>query len=406
MENEILKEIIKWIVNNKEWLFSGLGIIILGGVVKKFFFKNEPTLIHKQNVSENGMAVQAGRDVIIGIDEKRAREINAESLAIAKKDFSYEAEQKVADRVQKLEDRVMPRLYRIEGALQNFADPSFQVFLTKANKAAACTDRESDYDLLSELLIHRIEKKDSRKDQIGLNKAVEIVDQITDEALNGLTVFFAIEHYNPIANTLEFGLSILDNLYKKMPLSNLPTDNRWLEELDILDAVRLSPLGKLKKLEEYWAKKYSGFVAVGIKKEGDNWSEVTDMLEKCGLSQNSLVDNILLDEYALLPVIQKQNIDCLSQNLISIVDSSVTQIPITEDQKQTLHKIYSMYDKSGDLQNKVKNAFIKKLDSYESIKTVRTWWNSIPQAINVTSVGRVLAHVNAKRCDPSLPDLN
>ena len=92
--------------------------------------------------------------------------------------------------------------------------------------------------------------------------------------------------------------------------------------------------------------------------------------------------------------------------MISVVDGSVTQIPITEDQKQTLHKIYSMYDKSGDLQNKVKNAFIKKLDSYESIKTVRTWWNSIPQAINVTSVGKVLAHVNAKRCDPSLPDLN
>ena len=401
-----MEDVINWIRESKEWLFSGLGLAIVGGIIKVIFFKNKPAQIQKQKVSENGTAVQAGRDVIIGIDEKRAREINAESLAIAKKDFSYEAEQKVVERVQKLEDRVMPRLYRIEGALQNFADPSFQNFLFKMNKAAACTDRESDYDLLSELLIHRIEKKDSRKDQIGLNKAVEIVDQITDEALDGLTVFFAIEHYNPIADTLEFGLSILDNLYKKMPLSKLPTDNRWLEELDILDAVRLSSLEKLKKLEEYWAEKYSGFIAAGIKKEGNNWSEVTDMLEKCGLSQSSLVDNVLLNEYALLPVIQEQNIDHLSQNLISVVDGSVTQIPITEDQKQTLHKIYSMYDKSGDLQNKVKDAFITKLDSYESIKTVRSWWNSIPQAINVTSVGRVLAHVNAKRCDPSLPDLN
>lgn len=406
MENEILKEIIKWIVNNKEWLFSGLGIVILGWIIKKFFFKNDSTQIHEQKVSENGIAVQAGRDVIIGIDEKRAREINAESLAIAKKDFSYEAEQKVAERVQKLEDRVMPRLYCIEGALQNFADPSFQNFLIKMNKAAACTDRDSDYDLLSELLIHRIEKKNSRKDQIGLNKAVEIVDQITDEALDGLTVFFAIEHYNPIADSLEFGLSILNNLYEKMPLSNLPTDNRWLEELDILDAVRLSPLGKLKKLEEYWTEKYSGFVAVGIKKDGDNWSEVTDILEKCGLSQNSLVDNVLLEGYALLPVIQEQGIDNLSQNLISVVDGSVTRIPITKEQQQALHKIYSMYDKSGNLQNKVKEAFVKKLDSYEKIKIVRAWWNSIPQAIDVTSVGRVLAHVNAKRCDPSLPDLN
>ncbi|WP_143394557.1 LPO_1073/Vpar_1526 family protein [Fibrobacter intestinalis] len=406
MENEILKEIIKWIVNNKEWLFSGLGIIILGGVVKKFFFKNEPTLIHKQNVSENGMAVQAGRDVIIGIDEKRAREINAESLAIAKKDFSYEAEQKVADRVQKLEDRVMPRLYRIEGALQNFADPSFQVFLTKANKAAACTDRESDYDLLSELLIHRIEKKDSRKDQIGLNKAVEIVDQITDEALSGLTIFFAVSQYSPVAGFLDQGLSILDNLYNKLPLTNLPVSKDWLEELDVLDAVRVSSMGTLKKLEQYWSEKFTGFVTAGIKKNGDKWNDISNMLNNCGLSANFLITNTLLDDYVLIPVVDENAIDSFVQTRIVVPEGRMDFCPFSDEQKQVLHQIFSMYDKSPDLLNKVKNAFVEKLDSFEAIKTVRLWWNSIPHAITVTAVGRVLAHANAKRCDPSIPNLN
>lgn len=361
-----------------------------------------------QTAGDNAQQIQGQNVTIInqiGITEQRAREICSEMFAVAKRDLTFEAEKTALERVNKLEDRLMPKMHRIEGALENFADPSFQVFLTKANKAAACTDRESDYDLLSELLIHRIEKKNSRKDQVGLNRAVEVVDQITDEALSGLTMFFAVSQYNPVAGFLDQGLSILNNLYNKLPLSNLPTDNRWVEELDILDAVRLSSFGNLKKLEEYWTEEYSGFVAVGIRKNGSNWSEVIDILEKCGLSQNSLVDNILLEEYVLIPVIQELNIDNLSQKIIS-VDGSLSQIPITDEQKQALHKIYSMYDKSGDLQNKVRDAFVKKLDSYEAIKTVRTWWNSIPQAINVTSVGRVLAHVNAKRCDSSLPDLN
>jgi hypothetical protein len=300
---------------------------------------------HIQKAGDCSQQLQADViNVYNGITEARAKEINAESLAIAMRDFSYEAEQKVVERVRKLEDRVMPRLYRIEGALQNFADPSFQNFLIKANKAAACTDRELDYDLLSELLIHRIEKKDSRKAQIGLNKAVEIVDQITDEALNGLTVFFVIGQYTPIANTLEKGLSVLNNLYTRLPLSGLPSGLRWLEDLDILDAVRINSFGELKKLEQFWADIFPGFVTAGIKKDGDKWVEVTNLLKECNLPINVLTDNVLLEGYVLVPVITKQEIDSLKWYKVSCVEDPTLRILFSDAQKQVLHKIYSMYD--------------------------------------------------------------
>jgi hypothetical protein len=61
---------------------------------------------------------------------------------------------------------------------------------------------------------------------------------------------------------------------------------------------------------------------------------------------------------------------------------------------------------SGAIRKLVTDAFVEKLDSFAAIKTVRLWWNSIPHAITVTAVGRVLAHANAKRCDPSIPNLN
>ena len=49
-------------------------------------------------------------------------------------------------------------------------------------------------------------KKNSRKDLVGLNRAVEIVDQISDEALNGMTVLYTVEKIEPVADALEIGL--------------------------------------------------------------------------------------------------------------------------------------------------------------------------------------------------------
>ena len=360
-----------------------------------------------QTAGDNTQQIQGQNVTIInqhGITEQRAREICSEMFAVAKRDLTIEAEKTALERVGKLEDRLMPRMHRIEGALQNFAEPSFQVFLTKANKAAACTDRESDYDLLSELLIHRIEKKNSRKDQVGLNRAVEIVDQITDEALNGLTVLFTVGKIDPVADTLEVCLWALNILYKKLPLSSLPTGKEWIEELDILDAIRGSSLGVTKKIEDFWAEKYTGFITTGIKIDGENWPIVTKMLIESGLSIKSLIPNALLDNYVLIPVMDEERIDALKQSVMS--NGNVVQVPISEEQKQVLHKIFLMYDKSPEMMTKVKKTFMEKIDSYDAVKTVREWWNSIPHAVTVTAVGRILAHANAKRCDPSLPDLN
>jgi hypothetical protein len=130
------------------------------------------------------------------------------------------------------------------------------------------------------------------------------------------------------------------------------------------------------------------------------------MLNDCGLSTNFLISNTLLDDYALIPVVEEKDIDSFMQTRIIVPEGKMDFCPFSDEQKQVLHQIFSMYDKSPDLLNKVKNAFVEKLDSYDAIKKVRMWWNSIPYAVAVTAVGRVLAHANAKRCDPSLPDLN
>ena len=323
----------------------------------------------------------------------------SEMYAVAKTDLTSEAINTANERIKNFENVLIPKMEKINGALNAFADPSFQVLLAKANKSAACSNQDSDYELLSQLLIHRVEKKDSRKDKAGINRAVEIVDQVTEEALNALTVFFAIEQYDPNASTLTQGLKILDNLYNKLPINN-----DWIEELDILDAVRFSTLTKLKKLEQYWSEKYEGFISTGIKIGTENFKQVMTEIEKTSIPASILKPNILLEDYFLLPVINKYSINDLQ---FINTNGAITQfIPFSEEQKECMRKVYDLYDKDIEVINKVKENFSKELENYNNITIAREFWNRIPYAINVTSVGRVLAHANAKRFDSTLPDFN
>ena len=77
---------------------------------------------------------------VSGIDEKRAREIFNEMYAIARKDFTQDAYQCANERVAKFEEALMPKMLKVEGALQKFSDPSFQFLITEAHKTAASTE--------------------------------------------------------------------------------------------------------------------------------------------------------------------------------------------------------------------------------------------------------------------------
>ena len=66
-----MKETIDWILNNKEWIFSGIGVVLAAGLIKlilRFFKPREPSLNISQSQVTKGRSVayQAGRDIIVG----------------------------------------------------------------------------------------------------------------------------------------------------------------------------------------------------------------------------------------------------------------------------------------------------------------------------------------------------
>ena len=110
-------------------------------------------------------------------------------------------------------------------------------------------------------------------------------------------------------------------------------------------------------------------------------------------------NNILLNGYVRLDLVNKAHID----DLLITDSEGVHKIKIEE--KNVFNQIWNMYEKNEKLQKEVDKKFMDMWDSFESLKKVHDFWDSIPTSYDITQVGRILAHTNAKRCNPSLPDL-
>lgn len=347
-------------------------------------------------------------NVNYGVDEKRAREIYQEMNLLARKEYTQEALTVAGFRVTELEKKLMPKMQAMNGALEAFADPSFQLLLVQAQKAAASTERPADYDLLSELLIHRFQKGENRVTRVGINRAVEIVDQISDDALLGLTVFHAVSGFKPASGDINQGFDALNDLFGKILYRELPAGKEWLEHLDLLDAIRINSIGKLKKIKDYYPDVVPGYVDVGIEKTSENYQKANRILNENGLPINILVEHVFNRNFVRLNVVDKEQISSLTFQYSVPRDgkSMITVVRASEKQISALNSIYDLYSKDGALKKRNLDNFILEWDKRSNLKIVGDWWNNINASVQITSVGKVLAHSNAQRCHSDLPPLN
>ena len=346
--------------------------------------------------------------VNLGIDEKRAREICKEMNLTLRRDYTSEALEIANQRVAEFENRLLPKMESVDGALEAFADPSFQLLLAQAQKKAASSERTADYDLLSELLIHRFKKGEDRKVRAGINRAVDIVDEISDDALLGLTVSHSIASFIPVSGEIDQGLDVLNNLFCKVIYGQLPVGTDWLDHLDILDAVRISTFGSLIKIEQFSTQQFSGYVDVGIEKESESYSKALEILDENKLPKSLLVEHQFNNNYARLSLINRDNIKSLKVQRLEMRDGGVAavQVELSENQIQSLHSIYDLYKNDGNLRKQNVDYFMKEWDKRENLSKLKNWWDAISTSFQITSAGKVLAHSNAQRCDKTLPPLN
>ena len=359
--------------------------------------KSEGSVVQKQTAGEGATQIQANNiNYFVGIDENRAREIarevydNLRGVAVA------EATNVALDRVRCFENEMIARLTNVEGALNEFKKPEFQHMIGKAQRVASLTERKSDYDLLAELLACRLEKGGERKVDASISHAVEIVNEVDDDALCALTVVHAIGQFIPASGDITIGLNKLDELFESLMCCVLPTGNDWLEHLEMLNLIRVSIYGSMRNFEDIYCNSLDGYLCVGIKKDSEEFIKAVDILKGIGFQNNWLIEHSLLEGYVRLPVVQRSRIKELQYN-----DGGL----LCSEHINELNKIWELYSKDSTLANDVRKKFLVELGQRNNLIMVKEWWNKINIGFNIKQSGKVLAHVNAKRLNDKLPDL-
>ena len=363
-----------------------------------------------QKAGDNSNQFQIAH-LTIGIDEKRAREIFDEKLNLAIKDFSDEATRTATNRINNFENLLIEKMTKVEDALTAFADPSFQVLLLEAQRTAAASEREFDFELLSQLMLDRFQRGQNKLIRTGINRAVEIIDEISDEALLGLTAYFVYSNIVVNSSSVETSLNILNNLFKKIVYDKLPEGQDWLDQLDILSVIRLIPFSKPTNIRDTIFESLNGLMAIGISKNSEDLIKAKEKLIENKIPLNILVDNKFLNDYVRLDVDSRNMIEeiyltnGITYNIYNSSNPPI-RIQLSKNQKNVLYEIYDSYKIDSTLTMEIKNKFNVIFESYSELLMISKWIDNLPFNFQLTSVGRVIAAANAKRCEPSLPNFD
>ena len=120
------------------------------------------------------------------------------------------------------------------------------------------------------------------------------------------------------------------------------------------------------------------------------------------------MEHALNKNFSRLDLLNKNQIDSLTVHYPISMNGIITNVPVplSEEQKNALKEIYDLYKQDESVKQENIKVFMQEWDKMSNLKMLREWWDNIRTSIQLTSVGKVLAHSNAQRCDNNLPPLD
>lgn len=344
-----------------------------------------------QKAGAHSQQVQISGDLVVmqGITEERAREIARETAEDVLSTYSAESGEVAMQRVEEFDEAIVNRL-RDAGLLGALADPAVQVSFRKAQIGAASTDRQDDYELLAGLIEDRVKRAGDHHVRAGVNRAVEVVDQMDASALTGLTVVQMALQLRPGTDEPDVGLRALERLFNEfLPGPEvLPTGREWIEHLEILDAVRLMDGQNLIPFRDYCAKNLPGYVTAGVPNVGqdlvDGSNEFFALLGKLVPT----VPHALKPNYQRLPFVDLKELR-----------KRLSDLGYSEEVVESAIEIARTRFRMDDRDEEAVSAYRDRIRDYPMYAAVADWWDQLSPGFNLTVVGRLLARANARRLD-------
>ena len=359
-----------------------------------------------QKGGDNSIQNQIGTQIVqVGIDEKRVREICDEKIKLALKGVSAEAEEIARRRIDALVEKLVRRIGESPSCAEAFADPAVQRDVAEAQIAAAESERDINLDLLAELLYARIANKPRLVRKRSVRRAIEIVPELEEEELTALTaLLFCVKYHinSRCAMNCESYFAALDERFSAILRSHaLPRGGKWISNMNFLNCVEINHALSFKKFEDYCSEIANGVLCVGIAKGTSSHENAIKVLNECGIGASALVQNDLLPEYVRIPVARLDDLSMLSAQNLGF--SQLYGRVLDDREKEGLKAVIGMYSKDPVLMKTAKEAFVKKMSEYESLRRFKDWLNALPYYFALTPVGEAIAYVNARRCIPDLP---
>lgn len=357
-----------------------------------------------QKGGDNAVQNQIGTQIVVGIDEKRVREICDEKIEYAIKDLSAGAIEVAKERISAFTDRLLTKIKENSANISSFSDPSFQRDIIRAQMSVAESDRKADIDTLAELLMARMNGKLKCATKTGIRKAMEIVPELETGELTALSVMFFYGMCKPnniFGLNAESYLACLDRHFSLIAQTELPQGNGWLKHLSILDAVTINSLGSFLPVGDYYGQAATGIICTGLKVGSQEHANAVAILTQCGMGADCLVPNDLLPGFVRLPLVNLEDFSFLPINIPNI-PKLYTMRPNAKH-IEGLKKVIDLYSKDSQLIKQVKDEFAKRFSQYGTLKKLKDWLANCKGWFELTSVGEALGYVNARRCLPGLP---
>jgi hypothetical protein len=328
-----------------------------------------------QDVGAGALAIQAARDVIIGISAADARAI---ALDVAKVTF-YEltglAKETMSARVEEITDNVISKLERdYPDGLKKAIDPDFQYALLTVQKQYGRTGDKDLGDLLVDLLIDRSKQDQRNILQIVLNESLEVAPKLTSGQLATLSLIFLFRYTqnNAVLNDELFG-NFFD-VHVRPLIHDLVKNQASFQHLEFTgcgsNMIMDAPLGGIL------ATHYPGLLSKGFD---------IDVAEEMDLSA------VLRANFLLTCINDKSKFQVKALNDATLEDLFLKNDVLPED-REKLQKLY-MLNKMDNEEVKVKCVSLRPYMA----EVFAMWDDSPAKSFSLTSVGIAIAHANIKR---------
>lgn len=338
---------------------------------------------------------------VSGVTEEQVITIFNEQAKNIIQEYGIIAEEKANERINKFENITLEKIHNLEASLDAFKKPELRVFVSECYKSAVQTDLDSDYDVLSELLLERVKNDGNRAIYSYLKYATQIIPDLDSNALLALTVYFCTYNLTFNATRPLDVMRMMDELYKNVLYAKLPEKSDWIEQLEILRCIKTHQFYMPLSYIDFFKKTYSAFFEIGIKENSENYVKTIEMLNQNKIPSDIFEPHEFNPGYYKLRIARESDIDKITIKLVP----SGNSIMLTEEQKSALHAIYKLYESNSALKAAISAKIEDTLKTYQYINSIISWLDKIKVSFSITSVGNLIANANSRIYEKQIPKL-